>query len=916
MPDWRSDIRRRLAPARLRPEREVEIADEVAQHLEDRYQSLIAAGHAEQDAEQVAWRELEDADVIGQRVAQVEAAAVPNLAGAEAPRHGGFAAGLWQDLRYAARGLRKHPLLSATVIATLALSLGPTTAVLGMADALFFKPVPGVARQDRLLNIWFGTARERGVSPWFISYADADDVTRDATTVEAVAGQQALQAGVSVEGSAPRLSMGAAVSANYFDVLGVRLATGRTFRPEEDRNPGGEPVVVLGEPLARGFFGSADAALGRTMLVNSVPFTVIGVAPQTFAGTRSASHMEFWLPGMAYARANNYPPDRWTYDVNRGPFYEFIVRMADGATVEQTMAELGARTRALAERNPDQNTIFETVGPILQPGFAAPASLRPTAVRAMQLIGGVAGLLVLLGMANVANLLIFRGLAAGRDVAIRKALGAGVSRLLQLRFVESLLLAVLGAAAGVGVALALGELISDFTVRALGALDVALDWRVVTATVALAVLVGAGFGLAPALLAVRESVTGALGRGLRTALPRATRLRHGLAVIQIALSLTLLVGALLFLATLRNLHAVDLGFDPTGVTMMNVNLRNYGYTDARALDYERRLANAVRREPGVQTVALAYAPPMLGLGFIDRVYLPGQDPGQATDVGLNAVSAEYFRVIGLPLVRGRGFTSEEALGDVKPEPMPVVVSQTLAERLFGTVDVIGRELRTPNFRQPPSALRIVGVTRTSHFTGVDSPPDALLYEPLGRFLFGTRSAYVLVRSAFGRAPTARLIREAATAIDPTVPLASEQTFDTLIGQLLGQQRLFAWMLGLLGTIGFVLAAVGLHGLVAQTVTERRREFGIRLAIGADRPRIMRLVLRRAAVVAVAGLVAGLTLAWYAGRIVESRLYGVTSRDPWIYAAAATVMAIVVAVASAAPARAATRVDPIEVLRSE
>lgn len=916
MPDWRMEVLRRLEPARLRPEREAEIATEVAQHLEDRYRSLLAAGRSELEAELVAWRELENADVIGRRLAQVEAAALPNLAGAEASRRGGFAAGLWQDLRYAARSLRKHPLLSATVIATLALSLGPTTAVLGMADALFFKPVPGVARQDRLLNVWFGTVRERGMSPWFVSYADVADVARDATTVAGIAGQQPFQAGLSVEGSAPRLSPGAAVSASYFDVLGVRLTTGRAFRPDEDRNPGGAPVVVLRESLARAFFGSAGAALGRTVLVNSVPFTVIGVAPQAFAGTASGRRTEFWLPGMAYARANNYPPERWAYPVNRGPFYDFIVRMADGATVEQTMAELQARTRALAERNPGQNKIFETVGPILEPGFAAPASLRPAAVRAMQLIGGVAGLLVLLGMANVANLLIFRGLAAGRDVAIRKALGAGAGRLLQLRLVESLLLAVLGAAAGVGVALALGGLLSDFAVRALGSLEVALDWPVLAATVALALLVGVGFGLAPALLAVRESVTGALGCGLRTDLPRASRLRHGLAVLQIGLSLTLLVGALLFLTTLGNLHAVDLGFDPTDVTIMNVNLRNYGYTDARALDYDRRLADAVRHHAGVRTVALAYAPPLLGLSFIDRVYQPGQDPTQAIETGINAISAEYFQAIGLPLIRGRAFTSEEALGDVKPEPMPVIVSATLARRLFGTLDVVGRELRTPNYRQPPSALRIVGVTRESHFTGVDEPPDAILYEPLGRFPFGTTSAFVLVRSALGRAPTARLIRDAATAIDPTVPLAAEQTFGTLIDQLLGQQRLFAWILGLLGTIGFVLAAVGLHGLVAQTVTERTREFGIRLAIGADRGRIMRLVLRRAAAVAIAGLIAGLTLAWFAGRIVESRLYGVSSRDPWIYAAAALVMIVVVAVASAAPARAATRVNPIEVLRSE
>jgi putative ABC transport system permease protein len=914
MPDWRAEILRRLAPARLRPEREAEIADEVSQHLEDRYRTLVTAGRPAPDAEQVAWRELEDSDILGRRVARVEAAAPPNLAEAEAHRVGGLAAGLWQDLRYAARSLRTHPLLSATAIVTLALSLGPTTAVLGMADALFFKPLPGIARQDRLLDVVFGTpVGQDGISPRFISYANVAEISRGATTVEGIAGHQELSYGLAVEGLAPRLSSGCAVTVNYFDLLGVHLIAGRTFRPDEDVNPGGEPVMVLGERLARAFFQSPQAAPGRVVLVNSVPFTVVGVAPAEFAGTSRSRPADFWIPGMSYRRANHFPQARWAYGPDSGPFYDFIVRMTDTAGVGQTTAELDARTHALAARDPGGDSPFETVGPVLRPGFAAPAALQPTALRATQLMGGVAALLVLLGVANVANLLIFSGLAAGRDIAIRKAMGASAGRLLQLRLVESLLLALLGAAAALGVSLALGRLFVDFSVRGVGTVDVALDWRVLGVAAALAVVVGAGSGVAPALLAVRESVTGALGRGLRSGVPRGNRLRHGLAAVQIALSLTLLVGALLFLTTLRNLHAVDLGFDPAGVTLVPLNLRGYGYTNARALDYQQRVVDVVRQRPGVEAAALAFSPPMFGIGFIDRVYLPGQDPRQAANVGANGVSEDYFRAIRLPLLRGRAFTPAEASADA--DPTPVILSETLARQLFGSIDVPGRRLFEPQFQQAPRTLQVVGVTRESHFAGVDRPPDAVLYEPLGRFPL-VMSAFVLVRSNLGRGAAARLVSDAATRLDPTVPLAPETTFASLIDQSLGQQRLFAWMLGLLGTIGFVLAAVGLHGLVAQTVTERRREFGIRLAIGADRPRIMRLVLRRAGVVLVAGLATGLTAAWFAGRVVESHLYGVTSRDPWIYTSAALVMVVVVAVASAAPARAATRVDPIEVLRAE
>jgi predicted permease len=475
------------------------------------------------------------------------------------------------DLRYAMRALIKRPLLSVTAIVSIACSLGPATAVLGIGEALFFKPLPGIARQDRLVIYFFGTQVTRGINPWSISYANAEDLTRGATAVAAMAGFQQLPGpALAVPDAEPRLTPGAAVSANYFDLLGVRLVAGRTFRAEEDRTPGGEPLVVLSERRARDFFGSAEAAVGRTVFVNSVPFTVIGVALGSFAGTDAEAHQDFWIPGMAYGRATHFSPAVWAHLASTGPFYKFIVRMAGGATVEQTTAELTGRVRALAARDPRRNARTQTVGAMLQPGFAAPATTRPVALRAVQLMAGVAALLVLLGMANVANLLLFRGVAGARDIATRMMLGASTRRLVQLRLVESLMLALAGAVAGVGVALALGELFSGFAVPDLGSINVVMDWRVLTATACLSILVGTGFGLAPALLAARSSVAGTLGRGARAELPLATRLRHTLAASQIALSVALLVGTLLFLSTIRNLHAVDLGFDPSGVVMVQL----------------------------------------------------------------------------------------------------------------------------------------------------------------------------------------------------------------------------------------------------------------------------------------------------------------------------------------------------------
>ena len=914
MPDWSGEIRRRLSAVRLPPGREAAIVDEVAQHLEDRYQTLLAAGQPAAEAERRAWRELEGDDVLGRLLSTTEPPRRPSLAGLEAAPRGRLLRGLWHDVRYAVRNLRKRSMLSATIIVTLAISLGPTAAVIGMADALFFRPLPVVAGQDRLLHYAFGTPMRDGLIPHVISYANLAEIRDGATTVVGIAGQTSISYGLALEGVAPRLALGTAITANYFDVLGVRLIAGRTFRSEEDSPPGGDPVMVLNEQLARAFFGAPDAAVGRAVLVNSVPFTVIGVTPAAFLGTNASRPSEFWIPGMSYRRANNVQPSRWVYGPNEGPFYNYIVRMAAGASLAQTTAELTARTRALAERDLGAHNPLPIV-PILQPGLAAPASLRAVALRAMQLIGAVAGLLVLLGMTNVANLLIFSGLASGRDVAVRKALGASAGRLLQLRLVESILLTLLGALAGVGVAAGLGRLFSDFALPGIGRIEVAIDWRVVLAVACLAVVAGTCAGVAPALLAVRESVTGALGRGIRTGPPRAGRLRHALAAVQVALSVMLLVGALLFLMTLRHLRSVDLGFDPAGVTLVTLDVRGYGYTDARAVEYLKQVADMVRRQPGIQAAGLAFSPPLFGGGLTDGMYLPDQDPSLATNVERNGVSPDYFEAVRLPIVRGRVFTEAETSGKSETNRRPVVVTEALARRLFGSDEAIGRELLTQTGPGKAVALYVVGIARDSHFRGIEGPPDALLYEPLATFPI-VQNAYLVVRSTLGSREAFQLAAEAARRIDPTIPLAPETTFAARIDRQLGQQRLFAWMLGLLGTIGFVLAAVGLHGLIGQTVVERRREFGIRLAIGAAPTGIVKLVLRRAALVLSVGLAAGLALAWSSGRLVESQLFGITSRDPMPYGVAALLMIAVVILASISPAVAATRVDPIEVLRSE
>jgi hypothetical protein len=367
----------------------------------------------------------------------------------------------------------------------------------------------------------------------------------------------------------------------------------------------------------------------------------------------------------------------------------------------------------------------------------------------------------------------------------------------------------------------------------------------------------------------------------------------------------------------RHLRAVDLGLDVSHVTTMRVDLRSHGYTGAQALDYHRRFIDSVRQSPGIDSVGVAGGLPLLGGAFFGRVYESGRDPSRMTSIVSNGVSAGYFRVLGVSVVHGRVFADDEALSATGRLEEPVVVSETLAQRVFGSTNVVGRRLTVP--RTLVSAahdLEIVGVVREEHWLGVLQPADPILYEPIGRTDHPVTNVTVLVRSPLGPATVARLLQGSATAIDPSIPLHPEQTMNELIDRQLGQQRLFAWMFGVLAVVGFAIAAAGLYGLVAQGVSERAREFGIRMAVGADSARLLLLVLRQAAVVAAIGTVVGLGLGWMSGRAIESKLFGVTSHDPLIYAVSAGLLTVVVLAASLGPARAATRVNPVDVLRAE
>lgn len=925
MPEWRPEIRARLASLRLRPEREIEIVEEIAQHLEDRYGEMRAAGKDDADAAAAAWRELEANDVLTREVARSERSAPLELPPPGAPAPGRWLAALWQDCRYAARSLRQQPMFTATILIALALSIGPVTAIVSLGNWLFWRPVPGVSGADRLGLVWFGQWRGDGrvvsVSPSGLSRLNLADLRTAMKSATGFAGVQESSASLIVGESVPRVIPLAQVTGDFFEVLGVRAAAGRTFSADEDRPPLGAPVAVVSAGLATTEFGSLQAAIGRRLTLDRKPFTVIGVAPPAFGGITNTSNVNVWITGATGAYLSGRGDDGRPENRSDGMFYLFVARLAPAFTFSQFEAELGALTRGLADAHPQENAKYREVTARVFPRLGLEALMRPRMQSTLNVLLAMAGLLLLLGCANVANMLIARAIRREPEAAIRQALGASGRRLLQLQLVESCLLAVGGATLGIGLAVVLKQIIQQLLFPPIPGqtLTMPIDLRVLTVTLGAALATGTIAGLAPGWLIsrTRSNLIGAIGRsGAGRTTTRAPRLRSGLAVAQLALSLTLLVGALLLVSTLRNLRAVDLGFNPANLTVMTVDLGAQGYTPDRAVAFHEQLHRALNEQPSFQAATISFRAPF-GASNIVPVLPPGVDSSdQALRTVANGVSHTYFATISTSIVRGRAFTADEAFAATPVETMPVIVSQALARRLFGDGDPLtGRVRLQEDAAGGARELPIVGVAQDAHWNRVTGEPELLLYQPLVRHGRSTR-ATVIVRSAEPAPVVTAAVRAVAARLDRAVPLTGAQPLSAAIDRSLQQQRLFATMLGWISVLAFVLAAVGLHGLVSQATTERTREFGIRLALGAKRADIVMLIAQWVFVIAGLGTVAGLVLAAFGTSLVKTMLFGVTPLEPAVYALAVVALTVVVIIASAWPALRATRVQPVDVLRAE
>jgi putative ABC transport system permease protein len=790
------------------------------------------------------------------------------------------------SLRPALRALRARPAFTAIVVLTLALGIGANTAIFSVVDGVLLRGLP-YPEPERLVSA-FTTYKDFGKSGTSLpDFLDWREGAARAVELAAVA-----DASVTVTGDgAPELATGAAVTGNWFRVLGATPALGRGIGADDEI--GTQRVAVLGHDYWQRRFGGRADVLGRAITLNGVPYTVVGVAPRRLD---YPADVELWLP----LRTD-------TTRSRRAEFLGVIGRLRPGVTVEQARGAVAGVVTRLRQQYPETN------GPLIASDVT---SLQDELVgdvrRPLLVFMGAVGLVLLVACANVANLLLVRAAAREREVAIRSALGARRGAIFGQLLTESLLLGLAGGALGLLLAAAGVEALRRSRFDALPRLaEVGVDGRVLAFTLALGLVTGALFGLAPALRLSDGGMQGTLragGRGL-TGAAAARRLRSALVLAEVAMAGVLLVGAGLLLRSFVELQRVRPGFDAERVLTFRTALPRARYArDEQLSAFWDALEARLRATPGASAVGVTNTLPMGPVGYASfTIEGRAPEPGKLEDVQPYVVSPDYFRALRIPLVRGRLFRE----GDAPGAPQVAIVNQEAVRRFFGGRDPIGARITTGD---STDYMTIVGVVADVKQEAVGAKPYPQLYGVAGQF--PRRAMSVVVRTTGEPQALAQAARRAVAELDPALPVFGVQTMEERVAGTVARPRITAVLVGTFGAAALLLAAVGIYGVVAYTVAQRTRELGIRMALGASGPEVMRLVVGQGMAPALTGVGAGLVGAWALSRTLDALLFGVAATDPWTFGGAALFLGGVALAATYLPARRATRVSPTVALRAE
>jgi putative ABC transport system permease protein len=877
-----------------KPKVEDEVADEVAFHLEMRVREYLARGFTPEEARRAALARFGDLD---------RTRAVCQHLGHQRDRtmrRHRYLAELRQDLVFALRQLWKTPGFTLVAMLTLALGIGATGSIFSVVHAVVLRPLT-VPAPERLVDVW-ETWRDAPTSASVSNFTSWREGSTD--LFEAMAGVVGSSFNFSDTNGAERI-VGQRVTGDYFKVFGVNAMLGRTFGLAEDK-PGSEQVVVLTEQLWRRRFAADPEIIGREIRMNGRPYQVIGVMPAAFKLTLEGS--ELWVPA-AFTTEEVGQTDRH--------YVAVPARLKPGVTHEQALAQLSQIAAQQRKAYPRDNATRGVTIVDFTTDF-----LGAYRERLFVLLGAVA-LVLLIACGNVANLLLARGAVRVQELAMRAALGAGRGRLLRQLLTESLVLAALGAAGGLVVAMLAIQAFIALSPPGVPRLEQArLDPLTLAVTMAMAIASSVIFGLMPALRGARIDAHDVLRSGLRgggMAVAR-DRVRQALIIAEVALALLLLVGAGLLIRTSMAMQRVDMGFDPEGVLSARVSLPRDSYSDVpRTTLALQRMAEEVRRIPGVDAASIVSQAP-LGGGGVSNGLIPEGRPvslESAISSRFRLITPDYLQAMRIPLTRGRAFTSGDSVGAQKV----MIISETLARRAFPNQDPVGKRIACCEFLpdgKTPVWKLVVGVAGDVHASGPADPAPPEFYLPLEQapqlaFEWTQRTMFLVARTTQPPAAIVAEMRQAIARVDPTLLLFDIRTMDERVSGAMATRRFNTALLATLGAVGLLLAAIGIYGVIAYFVSQRTPEIGVRLALGASQRDVLMLVVRQALRPVLIGVGLGLALAVPAARLLESQLFGVTAKDPFTLVGVTLMLVIVAIAASLAPASRAARVDPTRAL---
>jgi len=898
---------------------EQELSDELRFHLEKLTEEYVAKGMTPKEARCAALRELGGVEQIKEECRDM--------------RRVNYIENFIQDVRYGLRQLRRSPGFAAVATLLLALGIGANTAIFSLIDNLLLRQLP-IEHPEQLVILSDPASRGVGIGtssgerrlysyPEFVHLRDHNQVFSGMFASES--NESRLNVSVNGATDANEQIRSRLVTGGYFPVLGVHTLLGRVFTVDEDKAPGASPVAVISYNYWKRRFALDPSVIGKTLRVQSTIFTIIGVTPQGFFGETVGSAPDVWFPMTMQSQV--MPGREWLVQpksvMEKVMWLHVFGRLKPGVTEQQAQAGVNVTFQQMlsseagskmteAQRHDYLDQKIKISG-----GSKGASDLRSSYQESLLVLMTLVGLVLFIACANVANLLLGRATARQKEIGVRLALGAGRTRLVRQLLTESLLLALIGGALGV----LLAQWGDDMLLRLVAGgqnaipLDLHPDARILGFTLAVSLLTGILFGLAPALLATRIDLAPMLKGAARGT--TAGRLRLGLGktlvVAQVAMSLLMLIGASLFVRTLRRLMSVDLGYNPDKLLQVRVDAIPSGYKGIALVQLHHRILERLQAVPGVRAVTLS------GNGLIshtdsdDPISIQGFTPksGQDMDARFDQVGPDYFKTVGIPILMGRDVSPNDSAS----APRVGLINQTMARYYFANENPIGKQI-TDEYPDNRASFEVVGVVADAKYHNLREKTPRRFYVPAFNPIIPVERVYFDVRTFANPASMSGTIRHEILSVDKTLTLTDINTIDELVDDSLIRDRLIATLSSVFGALALLLAFIGLYGVMSYAVARRTHEIGVRMALGAQHGNVIWLVLHEALAMVAIGIAIGLPAALGATRLVSSRLFGLSPNDPLTVAASALVLAAVAVLASFIPARRATKVDPMVALRYE